>query len=113
MSEAVREMGYRGHLYGPGDMLTLLYLFHPNRNREEDDVLAAKALIYNKLITKEEISESSEPFPHTLDELKTASIVRHLSLGDCQKLFPQIKRASTEKAREVVQHYVKKEKGIT
>ena len=29
MTDAVRSMGYRGHLYGPGDLLTLLYRFHP------------------------------------------------------------------------------------
>ena len=28
MSDVVRSMGYRTHLYGPGDLLTLLYRFH-------------------------------------------------------------------------------------
>jgi hypothetical protein len=107
MADAVREMGYRGNLYGPGDLLTLLYLFHPNRNTQEDDQLAARALIYNKMIIKEEIVETLDPYPHTRDELEIASTVRNLSLEDCRHLFDLICLASTETARDVVCHYLK------
>ena len=107
MADAVREMGYRGHLYGPGDLLTLLYLFHPNRNTREDDQLAARALIYNKLIIKEELVGTLDPYPHTRDELEIAATVRNLPLEDCRHLFYLIRRASTETARDAVCHYLK------
>ena len=45
MAGAVRSMGYRGHLYGPGDLLTLHYRFHPQRRFQEEDLLAARAII--------------------------------------------------------------------
>ena len=106
MDDAVRDMGLQGHWYGPGDVLTLLYMFHPKRNSREDDLLAARALIYNKLIIKEEFFETTEPYPHTRDELETAATVRNLSLEDCRRLFPVMRRASTDKAREVVRRYL-------
>ncbi len=106
MSDAARDMGYRYHQYGPGDLLTLLYMFHPNRNSPEDDKLAARALIYNKLITKEEFVENTDPYPHTRDELETAATVRNFSMEDCRRLFPEISRASTDTARDVVLHYL-------
>jgi hypothetical protein len=106
MADAVREMGYRGHLYGPGDLLTLLYLFHPNRNTRGDDHLVARALVYSKLIKKEEFVETTDPYPHTRDELETAATVRTLSLEDCRRLFPLIRRSSTATARDMVLHYL-------
>jgi hypothetical protein len=113
MAEAVREMGYRGHLYGPGDLLTLLYLFHPNRNSREEDLFAARALIYNKLIAKEEIVKTTDPYPHTRDELEIAATVRNLSMADCRRLFPLIRRASTDTARDMVQHYLNQKYRLT
>ena len=107
MSDAVRKMGARGHLFGPGDLLTLLYRFHPDRNIGKEDLLAARALVYNKLIAKEEITDSGDAFPHTRDELQTAATVRNLTLADCRQLFPLIRRASTDAARKAVRHYLK------
>ena len=110
MADAVRDTGLQGHLDGPGDGLTLLYMFHPNRNSREDDLLAARALIYNKLIIKEEILETTDPFPHTRDELETAATVRKMSLADCHRLFLLVRRAPTDEARDVVQRYLKEKR---
>jgi hypothetical protein len=110
MADAVRAMGSRGHLYGPGDLLTLLYRFHPGCSSGREDLLAARALVYNKLITKEEIAESTEPFPHTRDELEAGAIVRTLSLEDCRRLFPAVRRAPTDSAREMVRHYLNRKR---
>ena len=106
MAAAVHEMGYRGHLYGPDDLLTLLYLFQPNRNNREDDKLAARALIYSKLIIKEELVETTVPYSHTRDEVDIAATVQHLSLEDCCRLFPLIRWAPTDTAKDLVRHYL-------
>lgn len=106
MADAVRDMGLRGHPYGPGDLLTLLHRFHPDRSSPREDLLAARALIYNKVIAKEEIAEDAEPYPHIRDELMAADTVRGLSLTDCRRLFPLIRRASTATARETVRRYL-------
>jgi hypothetical protein len=110
MADAMREMGYRGHLYGPGDLLTLLYLFHPDRSCAEEDHLAARALIYIKLIAKEEMVDTTDPYPHSRDELECGALVRNLSLEDCRRLFSVIRREPTDIARARFQHYLKKQR---
>ena len=106
MADAVRVMGYRDHLYGPGDLLTLWYRFHPDIRSRREDLLAARTLVYNKLIAKEEMADTADPYPHTRDELQTGAVVRQLSMEDCRRLFPVIRRATTAIAREVVRHYL-------
>jgi hypothetical protein len=106
MADAVRSMGYRSHLYGPGDLLTLHYRFHPQRRFQEEDLFAARALIYSKLIAKEEIMDAGEPYPHTRDELEVSAMTARLTLMDCGRLYPPIRRASTTTAREMVRHYL-------
>jgi hypothetical protein len=108
MADAIRQMGFRGHLYGPGDVLTLYYRFHPHLRFRQEDLLAARALIYSKLIAKEEIGEATEPYPHTRDELEVSAITRRLSLEDCRQLYPRVLRAATRTAREMVAHYLAK-----
>ncbi len=106
MAPVVRSLGYRGHLYGPGDLLTLHYRLHPRRRFPAEDLLAARALIYSKLIAKDEILPDIEPYPHTRDELEVGATTARLSLSDCRRLYPLVRRASTAVAREMVQHYI-------
>jgi hypothetical protein len=113
MADAVRTMGFRDHLYGPGDLLTLLHRFHPNSSDPREDLLAARALVYNKMIAKEEMVDSTDPFPHTRDELHIGAIVRQLTIADCRRLFPFVRRVNTESAREMVQHYLKQKTDTT
>ena len=106
MADAVRELGGSRHLYGPGDLLTLLYRFHPKGRFRRESLLAAQALIYNKLIVKEEIVGSNEKYPHTRDELYVGEITDQLSLNDCRILYPLIRNTTTPKARIWVKRYL-------
>jgi hypothetical protein len=106
MAGVLREMGIRGRLFGPGDLLTLRYRFHPGRSGPEEDLLAARALVFNKLVAKEEIVDAAAPHPHLRDEAETDAVVRRLSLSDCARLFPRIRRAPTEAARREVARYL-------
>jgi hypothetical protein len=50
---ALSAMGEKGHFYGPGDQLTLLYLFHPAISLpEREKLLAARSIIYSKILEK-------------------------------------------------------------
>mgnify|MGYP000441084064 CR=1 FL=1 len=69
-------------------------------------LLAARALVYSKLIAKDEILPDIEPYPHTRDELEVGATTARLLLSDCRRLYPLIRRASTAVAREMVQHYL-------
>jgi hypothetical protein len=104
---ALKRMGINGHLYGPGDRLTLLYIFHPYiYGTARERLLAARSLIYTKLIEKEELTDDVKSFPHLRNELACIQTVNKLSLNDCCELFPGLRRADTSKARQVVSDYL-------
>jgi len=100
---ALKSMGEKGHLYGPGDQLTLLYIFHPTISQPGwEKLLAARSMIYSKILAKEELDDRSGTFPHLRDELACIQAVRHLSIDDCRLLFSLIRRASSSDARQRV-----------
>jgi hypothetical protein len=104
---ALKTVGRKGHLYGPGDQLTLLYIFHSTlKQPTREAVLAARSLIYSKLIAKEELTDDLSALPHLRDELTCLQIVRRLSLDDCRRLFPMVRRASTTQAHQIVSEYL-------
>jgi len=100
---ALKSMGAKGHLYGPGDQLTLLYIFHPTISQPEwERLFAARSMIYSKILEKQESDEEGGKFPHLRDELACIRAVRQLSIDDCRHLFPLIRRASSPEARQLV-----------
>ena len=104
---ALKMLGNKGHLYGPGDQLTLLYIFHSNLSQPiRETILAARSLIYSKLIAKEEITNDMSALPHLRDELACIQITSRLSLDDCRHLFPLVRRASTAQAHQIVAEYL-------
>jgi hypothetical protein len=106
LRRAVRAAGIKGRLYGPGDVLTLHYIFREHTDEEVIDLLAARALVFNKLIAKQEFTENPEIFPHTRNEIDIDQIVRRLTLADCRRLFPVVRKASSEVAKDMVSHYM-------
>jgi hypothetical protein len=105
--EALKTIGGRGHLYGPGDQLTLRCIFHPNsKDIQADVLLAARSLVYSKLVEKEELSADVETFPHVRNELVVIQAVKLLNLDDCKRLFPLIRRSKSVNVRHVVGDYL-------
>jgi hypothetical protein len=108
---ALKTMKEKGHLYGPGDLLTLLYMFHPNiTTTMREQVLAARSIIYSKIIVKEELNEEAGTFPHLRDELDCIRATRQLTLDDCRRLFPLVRRAKSSDARQIVAEYLAESK---
>jgi hypothetical protein len=105
--EALNAVGEIGHLYGPGDLLTLRYVFHPQMvSTGGERLLAARSLIYSKIIEKDEHIEDLHTYPHLLNELACIRISNHLSLADCRHLFARIRRAPSLEARQIVTEYL-------
>jgi hypothetical protein len=97
------SLAEKGHLYAPGDQLTFLYIFHPAISQTEwEKLLAARSMVYSKILEKNELDERLEAFPHLRDELACIRAVRQLSLEDCKQLFPRIRRAGTLEARGII-----------
>jgi hypothetical protein len=104
---SLKKIGKTGHLYGPGDQLTMLYIFHPSmKHHDRESILAARSLIYSKLITKEEILKDPMDMPHTRDELLCIQIVSRLSLDDCRVLFPMVRNVGTKQSYQIVKEYL-------
>lgn len=102
--EARRRLG-RKQVLGPGDTLTLLFVFHPKIREPFVDLLAARSLIYIKLLHKDEMEPAETSAPHLEDEIRAYRLTERLSLTDCEKLYSQVRRRSPQEAREIVETY--------
>jgi len=100
---ALQALGESGPIFGPGDQLTLLYIFHPAISQpDREKLLAARSMIYSKILEKQEMGDDEQPFPHLRDELACIRAVRKLSIDDCRSLFPRVRRAGSPEARRLV-----------
>ncbi len=102
--EARGRLG-RKQVLGPGDTLTLLFVFHPKIRGPFVDLLAARSLIYIKLLHKGEMEPDEASVPHLEDEIQAYRLTDRLSLTDCEKLYSQVRRRSPQEAREIVKTY--------
>ena len=102
----VKKLGGKRRNLGPGDILTLHYAFHQGLKEEQANVLAARSLIYIKLIHKEELLPGEAEAPHTQDMVEANNLVERLEFSQCGDLFDQIRMASRERAVQLVQAYV-------
>jgi hypothetical protein len=106
MQEPMAEAGARRRNLGPGDVLTLHYLFNPERDDPVLDLLAARSLMYAKFLEKEEMIGRAGQFPHLKNEMETNRITDVLSYEDCRRLYPLIRRSGTAKARRIALGYM-------
>jgi hypothetical protein len=110
LADAARPpLAEKGHLYAPGDQLTFLYIFHPAlSNPEWESLLAARSMVYSKILEKNELDERLETFPHLRDELACIQATRQLSFEDCKQLYPIIRRAGTLESRAIITEFLVK-----
>ncbi|WP_457755490.1 hypothetical protein [Thermodesulfatator indicus] len=102
--KALKARGFNGVLPSPGDGLTSYYLFGGKHRNISEDLLAARSIVYIKLIEKEELSPTpEEPFPHLKNELFWRLFVWQLSYEECKTLDKFIRLLTTQKAREMAQ----------
>ena len=110
----LKSPGSKGHLYSPGDQLTLLYIFHPGiLDSPRERMLAARSIIYSNITVKEELTEEAGTFPHLHDELACIRTTGQLTLDDCRRLFPLIRLVKSLDARQIVAEYLTESKPQT
>lgn len=102
--ETRRRLG-RKQLLGPGDALTLLFVFHPSIRGPLVELWAARSLIHIKLLHKDEMEPVHGSMPHLEDEIQAHRLTSRLSWADCQKFYPGIRGRSPEEVRMILKSY--------
>ncbi|MGD8255092.1 MAG: hypothetical protein PVH33_12410 [Syntrophobacterales bacterium] len=108
LAPVIKKLQGKRRNMGPGDILTLHYAFHGRLREELANMLAARSLIYIKLIEKEEIIPGKSETPHAEDEVKVNRLVDRLNFNQCRELFERIRLSKRAEAVELAQEYVKK-----
>ena len=91
----------------PGDILTFWYIGRRKNNPEKEKLFAAQVLIYNRLITTEELEPTPEvPYPHLKQEFEIKAMLKKLSYLDCSRLYSLIKFLPPEKAWALVKKFI-------
>lgn len=108
LASVVRGLQGRRRNMGPGDILTLHYALHGGLSKERADLLAARSLIYIKLLKKDELLPGTSAAPHSDDQARVNRLADRLTLEDCGALFNQIRLAGREPALQAVEAFLKK-----
>ncbi len=111
LTPVIKKLQGKRRNMGPGDILTLHYALHNGLEEELANLLAARSLIYIKLIRKEELLPGASETPHLEDEVKVNRLVDRLDFQQCQELFQQIRLAKRESAVKVAEDYVRRKAG--
>jgi hypothetical protein len=113
LEPVIRELKGKRRNLGPGDVLTLRYALDRPPSRSLADLLAARSLVYIKLIETEELLPGASLAPHAEDEIRVSTIVDQLSLGDCETLFEDIRLVKRDLALQEVENYIVSKKRMT
>ncbi len=102
---ALPEIG-RPRPLGPGDLLTLNYIFGREIPPAQEDLLAARSLIHIQLLSKAELAPGDDPAPHLTDEIAAWRLTAGLAMEDCRRLYPKVRRLSPAQAVSAVRGYL-------
>jgi len=106
LGAVARQRRRRPRVFGPGDELTFAYLFKRPIAPKTEQLLAARSLIYIKLLGKEELPDKTSPTPHLDEELALSALVCQLSYADCAELYPLLKQAPLAQAKNLVSRFL-------
>ncbi len=112
LEPVIRELKGKRRNLGPGDVLTLRYALNRPPAQSLADLLAARSLIFIKLINTEELLPSASLAPHVQDEIRVNGIVDQLSFKDCEALFNDIRLVKRDLALQRVEDYGASKKSI-
>jgi len=107
LAPVIKKLKGKRRNMGPGDILTLHYALHKNVRDATADLLAARSLIYIKLIEKEELFPGKSGTPHIEDEIEVNRLVDRLDFNQCGELFRRIRLSKRQQAVETAKEYVR------
>jgi hypothetical protein len=107
LEPVVRKLSGNKQVIAPGDILTERYIFRRRKNEDYENLLAARALIYIKILEKEEMIPSrTDKTPHIKDEIRAIELANKLTYEQCEEIYRKIRFLDRQKALEIVQGYV-------
>jgi len=106
LEPVIRKLKGKRRNLGPGDLLTLQYSHHRHPSRSLTDLLAARSLIYIKLLNKEELLPGATLAPHAEDDIRVNHMVDQLSFEDCEKLFKSIRLVNRNLSLQTVEEHL-------
>lgn len=107
LQNKIRKLTGKIWLFPPGDILTLRYIFNKKENKEWENLLSARSLIYILLIEKDEMLPSkTNKFPHLMDEIEVIKFIGKLSFDDCKNLYFQLRFLNKEKRKKFIARYL-------
>ncbi|MGQ9921168.1 MAG: hypothetical protein ACUVRZ_07525 [Desulfobacca sp.] len=109
LGAVARQRSRRPRVFGPGDELTFAHLFRRPITPATEQLLAARSLIYIKLLGKDELPDEASPTPHLDEELRLSALVCQLSYADCAELYPLLKQAPPAQALHLVHRFLKEQ----
>ena len=96
---------------GPGDLLTLHYIFDAKISRGKENLLGARSLIHIQLLEKVEMVSGADPSPHLTDEIRAYQLSKQLSYEDCAALYPQVRISAPKEVVATVTRFLKERAG--
>ncbi|AIH03479.1 hypothetical protein [Thermodesulfobacterium commune] len=109
LQKVLKSLVGKPYVFPPGELLTLRYIFNRKENPKTENLLAARSLVYIKIIPKEELLPHEEnPFPHLKEELHAIKLIERLDFEDCKRLYSKLFWIKDYKeARKLVEDYLK------
>lgn len=108
LEPVIRKMTGEREILSPGDLLTIHYILNKKKNDDYETLLAARSLIYIKLLIKEEMLPSrNEKTPHIKDEIMANELVKGLNAVQCEELFKKIRFQNRQKTLETLHLYLR------
>jgi hypothetical protein len=106
LEDVSMEKTGRKQVLGPGDVLTYIYTHDQAFDDAQANLLAARSLVYNKIIHKEEMVPSKEkPYPHLDDEIMACDLLEKLSYEECKEVYGKIGGLPTRQAADLLRKY--------
>jgi len=106
LQPVVKRLKAKRRNMGPGDILTLYYSFTSGLDENWANLLAARSLIYIKLLQKDEMLPGPSDAPHSEDEALVNKLIDDLEFEDCRKIFGKIRFKKRKDALSLVKDYI-------
>jgi hypothetical protein len=106
LQPVVKRLKAKRRNMGPGDILTLYYSFTSGLDENWANLLAARSLIYIKLLKKDEMLPGPSNAPHSEDEALINKLVDCLEFEECRKIFGKIRFKKRKETLGLVKDYI-------